>query len=383
MAKIYNVLGLMSGTSGDGLDTSLIRTDGLNIFEVVKDNYFEFPHKISDKYKNLKKKINHKEDLIKYYKELVEFEREITLFTAKVVNEIKLDNELIIDLVGFHGQTIYHNASERITKQLGNGNLLSQLTKLNIVYEFRINDIKHGGQGAPLAPIFHLLLHKKFNLKNSIFLNIGGILNATSIFEHKNLIATDLGPGMCLLDDWVRLNSGNKFDKDGSLSLNGKVHMNLNYELDNFFHFEEKKIDQLYMKSFDTNDFDHSFVRGLSLEDGAATLSEYTAKIITDYYLYILKVKKTNKVQPKLILCGGGRKNKKIVETIKNDLKKNQIHPLNEIVEMIDKYGFNGDFIESQAFGYLAVRSLLCLPISFPETTGCKQPITGGKIIKL
>ena len=371
MTKEYTALGLMSGTSGDGVDASIIRSDGENKYEVILNKYFEYEEKIYQNFHELRNLINNHTDLHNLLKRVDELEKEITLFHSKVVNNFTQDN---IDLVGFHGQTIYHNSYEKISKQLGEGNLLLQLTQKNIVYNFRLNDIKNGGEGAPLAPIFHKLIATQLKLSLPIcILNIGGISNLTIIggTSHKyNFKSQDIGPGNCLIDSWVRKNSEYKFDKDGSLAARGNRN-EIIFETGNEL-FSNRTIKS---KSFDVNDFDVSFARGLSLEDGATTLTDFTAEIITSYLLDILKSESSKYL--KILVCGGGRKNKTLINKIKQKVKKSII------IENIDEYGINGDFIESQAFAFLAIRSLLNLPISFPETTGCQKPSTGGEIIKI
>ena len=221
MSKEYTALGLMSGTSGDGVDASIIQSDGQNKYKIILDKYFEYD---SDIYKNiykLKEKINNSKDLKILSKEIIELEKKITLFHAKIF--IDLSHEKV-DLLGFHGQTIFHNAEEKISKQLGDGKLLSTLTKKNVVYNFRENDLKNGGQGAPLAPIFHKLLvdNKKIDLPVTI-LNIGGIANITSVQKGNKIYSSDIGPGNCLIDKWIRLNSDKKYDKNGSVAKAGKI----------------------------------------------------------------------------------------------------------------------------------------------------------------
>ena len=157
--------------------------------------------------------------------------------------------------------------------------------------------------------------------------------------------------------------------------------MNLDFELDTFFHSENKDLKKNYIKSFDINDFDIAFVRGLSLEDGAATLTEYTAKIIFHYFLYIIEItKKKINYAPIIILCGGGRKNTFLVERLKKEIATNFVN--SNVLKMIDDYGIDGDFVESQAFAYLAVCSYLKLPITFPNTTGVSKPCLGGLVFK-
>jgi anhydro-N-acetylmuramic acid kinase len=195
------------------------------------------------------------------------------------------------------------------------------------------------------------------------------------------MFAGDIGPGNCLIDEWIRKNSKYKYDKDGLIAKSGKVNeLIFNQAIDNFLYKGEDKL-----RSFDIKDFDISFVRGLSLEDGAATLTEFTADIIiTKMLMDIDKIDKPIDVYattPKdnIYICGGGRKNQFLIERIKFcSLRSNTKHKIN----IIDDLGVDGDFIESQAFGYLAIRSYLGLPISFPETTGCIKPCTGGVIIK-
>jgi anhydro-N-acetylmuramic acid kinase len=285
-----------------------------------------------------------------------------------------------IDFVGFHGQTIFHNPEKRISKQLGNGKLMSQLTKKKIIYDFRKEDLMNKGQGAPLTPIFHNLLSKIINEKHQIklpmcFLNIGGISNITKIAKNdenieENLEAFDSGPGNCMIDDWVRKNSKYNFDKNGSIAKSGKIdQLILNQSIDNF------KIDS-FDKSLDIKDFNISFVRGLSLEDGCATITNFTAYLIADGIKF--SNEKKNHASNRYLICGGGRKNNFLIETIQKCLNNFQ----NIILEPIDLYNVDGDYIESQAFGYLAIRSYLSLPISFPSTTGCKEPTIGGVIIK-
>ena len=361
----------MSGTSGDGVDASVIKTNGTNKYELIEDKYFEYDSSIYKDIHNLKEKINKIEDLNTYNKELTDLERKITIFHAEIIKKLNLSNDTII---GFHGQTIYHNPEEKISKQLGNGKLLNQLTKKNIVFNFRSKDILNGGQGAPLAPIFHHLISIQNKIKLPVcFLNIGGISNISIINDNKNfseLISRDLGPGNCLIDTWIRKNSNKKFDENGYLASVGLV---------NEIIFEQAQ--ELYMNrnskkklSFDTNDFDVSFVRGLNLEDGAATLTSFTGSIIGRELS--LRIKDSKEKIQKIIVCGGGRKNKILLQKIKENL------PLNVNLELIDSYKIDGDFIESQAFAYLAIRTLLKLPISFPKTTGCKSPSIGGELIK-
>ena len=203
-------------------------------------------------------------------------------------------------------------------------------------------------------------------------LNIGGISNVTAItkYENHNFFSRDLGPGNCLIDEWVRNNTKNTFDKNGEFAKKGKNDkMNLNQAIDKY----SNKISQNNL-SFDTKDFSLGFVRGLSLEDGAATLTDFTGKLIGSALIsYLTKI---GKKSWKVLVCGGGRKNITLIEKIKDQTKNNLV------IQQIDDYGIDGDFIESQAFAYLAIRSFLKLPISFPLTTGCKQPVTGGIIVK-
>jgi len=364
MNKSYYSIGLMSGTSADGVDASLANSDGKDKFDVINNEYFLYPQDIYDEFHQLKEKILNLEDIEKYSKNLKDLERKITLCNSTLVETIKSKllkqkKGIKIDLVGFHGQTILHMPEKNFSLQLGDAKLLSQLTNTKVVHRFRENDLKNGGQGAPLVPIFHQLLVNQKNIKPPlIILNLGGIANVTSINENNKISSSDIGPGNCLIDNWVRLNSKQFCDEGGNLARSGKINkIILDQSLENFYENEISK-----KKSFDTNDFHLSFVRGLSLEDGAATLTEFTAEICS-------KKIDSNKVY----VCGGGRKNSFLIERIAKKTACN--------IESIENLDIDGDFVESQAFSYLAVRSFLKLPISFPETTGCKEPCTGGEII--
>tara|TARA_B100000700_G_scaffold320241_1_gene417095 strand:- start:896 stop:2017 length:1122 start_codon:yes stop_codon:yes gene_type:complete len=372
MIKEYTSLGLMSGTSGDGIDASIVKSDGETNYEVILNKYFEYNKEIYKTIHDLKEKINTIKDLEKFEASLKDLEKNITLFHAKVANDIT--KNIDVDLVGFHGQTIYHSSIERISKQLGNGELLSQLTKKNIVYNFRQNDIKNGGEGAPLTPLFHQSILKKNKIDvPCCILNIGGISNVTFVdnYHSHDFISRDIGPGNCLIDFWVRKNSNKKFDKDGELASIGKTN-EIILEQAQELYSNRKNRDVL---SLDINDFDASFARGLSLEDGVATLTDFTGRIIGAALSNTLPNVKDNVLR--VLLSGGGRKNKSLINIIKNRILKNIV------IQPIDDYGIDGDFVESQAFAYLAIRSYLKLPISFPKTTGCKEPSLGGEIIKV
>ena len=375
--KLFTSIGLMSGTSMDGVDISIIQSDGQYEFHNILDDYFEYDADLQAELIRLRNLVLNRNDLLKNSEELANLERKITVFHAEKINHILLEYKNEIDLIGFHGQTIFHNPQKKITKQLGDGNLLSQLLKKKVVYDFRQKDIENGGQGAPLTPIFHYLLsnivNEKFKTGFPIgFINIGGITNLTNIKSkssnlEENITAFDLGPGNCLIDDWVRKNSNKKFDENGNISKAGKIDQLItNQIIDNF------KIDS-YSNSLDVKDFDNSFARGLSFENGCSTITNFTGYLIAKG---IENTATDNKI--KYLISGGGRKNIALLDYIKDNLDNKNGY----VLENIDKYGFNGDHIESQAFGYLAIRSFLNLPISFPATTGCKEPTVGGKLVE-
>ena len=364
----------------DGVDASIIQTDGKSKYKAILDKYFEYPKDIFKDLTTLRNKIKSSKDLKRFEKQIKSIEKEITLFHAKTANEIIKKNKVNVDFIGFHGQTIFHSPKAKITKQLGDGELLSALTKKKVVYDFRQNDLKNGGQGAPLTPIFHGLIAFKHKLiPPNIFINIGGIANMTYLgpqitgdgrYVGTEWSAHDLCLGNCLIDQWIRTHSKKNFDKDGKIALSGKINKAvLTHALNNYY--ESELFWGLQNKSMDPRDFDLSFARGLSLEDGAATLTEYTADILAKS----LRDKDNPSYDsPKVILTGGGRKNKFLIRRLREKS--------HYVVLLIDDYGIDGDFVESQAFAYLAIRSYLKLPISFPETTGCIKPSTGGIIIK-
>ena len=369
MKKIITSIGLMSGTSSDGIDASVIRSDGEAELDLVGDFFFPYEEKTMIQIRKLKEKINTVSDLELYKKEIACLEKEITFLHSKAINLLvkRLEKKkLEIDLVGFHGHTIFHSFNNKKTKQLGDGKSLSESTGLNVIYDFRNNDLQHGGQGAPLAPIFHKLLQKKLELKTPIvFINIGGISNLTYLDENNEMISFDSGPGNFLIDKLLQLQSNGKiqYDENGKIAFKGSVDKNI---LDAYL--DDPYYDSSPPKSLDVNDFTLGPVRGLSIENSITTLSELTALTIVNSLSFFLNKPK------KIILCGGGRKNKYLCERIK---KISNILTLN-----IDEYKINGDFIESQAFAYLAIRSFLKKTISFPKTTGVSKPMTGGELVK-
>ena len=376
--KIFTALGLMSGTSMDGVDVSLIKSDGYNYIEQIYEKYYEFSDELFKELIFLREILKDSSDLKKNSLKINIIEKKFTLFNIKIINEFNKKIGVKPDLIGFHGQTIFHLAEDKISKQIGDGHLLSQLTKCSVVNKFRQQDLDNNGQGAPLTPIFHYLISKKINNEFNInypinIINIGGITNVTSIVNDKDIkkdiFAYDIAPGNCLIDEWLRKNSNKKFDNNGEIALSGKVNeLILNQAKDNF---EILSIND----SLDVKNFDISFAKGLNLEDGCATLTEFTAYLISEG---LKKIDQTNSIQTKnFIMCGGGRKNKTLINNIDQLMNNKELS-----IKNIDEFEINGDFVESQAFAYLAVRCFLNLPISFPNTTRCTKPCQGGEVIK-
>ena len=362
MEKNLSALGFMSGTSGDGVDTSVISSNGKDTINIKYNRFDPYPTSLLNKVHRLKENILEMQDLLKYSSDIEELEKEITDFHADIAN--KTSKIIDFDIIGFHGHTIYHNTDEKISKQIGFGANLSKTTNKTVVYDFRQNDIKNGGEGAPLTPIYHLALVKALFNENKVkipisILNIGGIANITEIDKDFQIQSKDIGPGNCLIDKWIRKNSDKNFDKDGNLANKGKIDKFIfDQYLENYYY---SKINS--KRSLDTNDFDISFAKGLSFENGTTTISNLTSEILSK------KIGNND-----IFICGGGRKNKYLIDSLKSKI--------NNKIFYIDDLNIDGDFIESQAFAFLAIRSYLGLPISFPSTTNCKKPSIGGTIIK-
>ncbi len=269
-----------------------------------------------------------------------------------------------VALIGFHGQTILHRPAQHWTWQIGDGALLARLTGIDVVNDFRSADVKAGGQGAPLVPLFHVLCRAPRASTPRwrpplVLVNIGGVANVTYIGDDL-VLAFDTGPGNAPIDDWMHHHSGKPVDEDGVFAATGKVNdAALEKMLANPF------FDRAPPKSLDRMDFGTDAVENLSPADGAATLTAFTAASIAKARQHFPEAAAT------WIVCGGGRHNKTLMAMLKARV--------NAPVIAAEDAGWNGDAMEAEAFAYLAMRSKKGLSLSLPTTTGVKQPMTGGK----
>jgi anhydro-N-acetylmuramic acid kinase len=367
-------IGLMSGTSMDGIDVAFVKTDGENRIEAGPSMFVPYEAAFRRRIEaalETAKAIVRREDRPG---DLAELEAEITLRHARAV-ETFLKAEAggwgKPDVIGFHGQTVLHRPAAGVTVQLGDGALLARETEIPVVWDMRANDMAHGGQGAPLVPAYHAALArslpKPFGGKFPVvFVNVGGISNVTYVPADGAPIAFDTGPGNTLIDQWVRREGGVPFDAGGTIaSEGGVVSAVVERYLENPFFGKSGP------KSLDRNDFTLDPARGLELSDGARTLAAISAEAI-------LKSAEHMPEKPKLwIVCGGGRKNPHIVGDLRTGAKK-----VGAQVIVAEDAGLNGDATEAEAWAYLAVRSLKGLPLTFPTTTGCREPVSGGVISK-
>lgn len=357
--KIYKVIGLMSGTSLDGIDVALIETDGHHLVKPIASFYAPY-----DEF--LRERVRACFGARILSEQVADAEYELTMAHARAVRAF-LDQEKLkadeIDLIGFHGQTITHDPANEFTWQIGNGDLLAQETRINVIYDFRSQDVSSGGQGAPLIPIYHQALTAAAELVAPVaILNIGGVSNVTWIgVGEGDLLAFDCGPGNALIDDKVLSVTGQRYDKDGEIAKSGKVHQDLISKWMAHPYFSVKP-----PKSLDRDAWAvQSDVSALSFEDAVATLTAFTIAAIVQGASHFS--------QPAVewYVTGGGRLNSAMMDGLAK--------ALGVPVRSVDTLGWNGDALEAEGFAYMAVRSVLDLPISFPTTTGVKKPKTGGK----
>lgn len=353
----------MSGTSMDGIDLALIESDGK---EIIKRRNFAYAAYDKDFKTRL-------EGLIYGTPKLSEIkivENELTLLHARLVNDFLAENKIErseIDLIAFHGHTILHDPEHQITWQIGNAHLLAHKTGINVVADFRTRDVMLGGQGAPLVPIYHFYAFAK-QTQPVVVLNIGGISNITYFSgDDENAIeAFDTCFGNAPLDDLMREKFGRDFDENGDLAKSGNVDFLLADRIlqNEIFHKKPPK-------SFDRDDFASllSPINSLKSEDALATFAYMHAKALQ------INLEFLSKKPREIFVCGGGRKNLAIMSEMKKWLPGIEVKAVEEI-------GLNGDAIEAEAFAFLGIRSLLDLPISFPNTTGVgtKRPASGIKI---
>ena len=353
----------MSGTSMDGLDCSLIETDGQKYTKVINEKMYKYSNLYQKKLKNLIFNLpKGKKKQIKYSKENEIFvTKNIIRITKKFIKFIKYDLNKI-DLIGLSGQTIIHNPEKNYSIQLCSGKELNIQIKIPVISNFRQKDLRFGGQGAPIGSFYHKNILDKINKKAAI-INLGGVANIT-FSNKKKLISYDMGPSNALIDDLCYLFYKKKYDKDGMLAKKGKPIFRIidQFKKDKYFGKKyPKSLDREYFSSFYTE------LKNSNYKDAIHTASVMTICGI---------LKSLDQIKDKIdliVFTGGGRKNKFIISELKKKLKVKKI----DICD-VDKFGLNGDMIESQMFGYLAVRSIKKLPLSLPSTTGVSKPMSGG-----
>ncbi|WP_416878349.1 anhydro-N-acetylmuramic acid kinase [Litorimonas sp.] len=362
-SKRYIALGLMSGTSLDGVDAAVIETDGEEVFEFGKSICIAFPEDGIEVKEAVKTALNWRFEGPPPNK----LQMGSDYVDRAHIDAIKALNAQDIDIIGYHGQTVFHQPAQKGVKgqtlQLGNGQSLASKFGVPCVYDFRTADVKAGGQGAPLAPIYHQALCRYSRLEGRIaVVNIGGVSNVTLIDGNKPLIATDCGPGNGPLDSWMELKGARNYDFAGEQSMKGHVDLKRIARW-----FERDFFKRPIPRSADRYDFDVlADMRDMSLENGAATLASFCAQSISrDLQAF---------APNKIIVCGGGRHNPAIMGML-------DMHTDGNVLSTED-VGWDGDALEAQAFAYLAVRTVKGLPISFPGTTGVPHPITGGVVAR-
>jgi anhydro-N-acetylmuramic acid kinase len=363
--------GLMSGTSLDGVDAALIETDGERVMRFgpgAETAYTKDERAILQRAVDAALAWRFRGDEPDIF---AEAEAVLTDTHARAVEALCARagiEPFALDLVGFHGQTVIHvppeDGAPGRTRQLGDGAALVRRLGCAVAFDFRSADMAAGGQGAPLAPAWHRALVESSGLETPIgVLNIGGVANLTLIGRGGELTAFDTGPGNGLIDAWVAEKTGGVMDKDGALSARGRVLEAGLEELLSHPHFAK-----MGPKSLDRWDFSLDPARNLTIEDGAATLAEFTARTVA------IGLDGVPQRPQRLIVCGGGRKNK--------DLMTRIARACGLPLVTAEAVGWRGDLIEAEAFAFLAARTAKDLPISWPGTTGVKQAMGGGRIVR-
>ncbi len=360
-------LGLMSGTSLDGIDAAIIDTDGEDY--VAPGPSLSVPYTPEERavLRNALEMAKLWEVGQQMPQAVAEAERLLTLAHAQAVRALLKQAKLTpqdIDIIGFHGQTVLHQPDRHRTVQIGVGAELARLTGIDVVNDFRIADVAAGGHGAPLVPLYHQALAKSAGLTETVaIINIGGVGNVTYIGLDGSLIAFDTGPGNALIDDWAQRHTGEPVDKDGAMAEIGEVDVDALQVLMAHDFFETPP-----PKSLDRFSFSPDPVGHLSPPDGAATLTAFTVEAIARGLAHIPGI------PTRFIVCGGGRHNPILMKMLSRRLQGGVL-PAEDL-------GWRGDDIEAEAFAYLAVRSLKGLALSLPTTTGVPHPMPGGTLHK-
>jgi len=390
MGKIRRALGLMSGTSMDGIDIALIETDGENLVRRVAAGGVAYEPAFRERLRGALRDAKAIEVRNERPGDLAAVEAELTRRHADAVLKFIGDRMLqpsAIDVIGFHGQTVLHRWEEAavdfadidadgaiakspvptqpfrvrrmLTVQIGDGAALAAATGIDVVHDLRAADCAAGGQGAPLVPVYHRALAAKVTERPIAFVNIGGVANITWIGVRGELIAFDTGPGNAMIDDWMLKRTNGVFDDGGALAARGRVREDYVSAYLRHNHFSAP-----VPKSLDRNAFDLDLIDPLSTEDGAATLTAFTAAAIAKSREYLPE-------EPRLwVVAGGGRRNRTLMTMLAGHVEG--------AVVPVEALGYDGDAVEAEAWAYLAVRSLEGLPITFPGTTGAPSPMTGG-----
>jgi len=359
--ETVTALGLMSGTSADGIDVAIIKTDGERVLSFGPSETFPYPPDLVDRLKAL---YGQEPDLSD--PKTIEISDDLTDAHADAVITLLATAGLMgpaIDLIGFHGQTVWHDPGAGKTVQLGNPQSLANETGRPVVFGFRTADVAAGGQGAPLAPLYHAALARDLE-KPIAVLNLGGVGNVTMIGDDGAVIsAFDTGPANALIDDWVTGHGMGRFDADGALAAVGHIDNGVLASL-----LDHPYFDLSPPKSLDRQAFSFDLGHELSPADGAATLVAFTAGSVARSIQHMLMP------PTRWLVTGGGRHNPVLMAALQATL--------NVPVEPVEAVGWNGDALEAQAFAYLAVRSLRKLPLSLPQTTGVPQPLSGGTLFE-
>ncbi|MDX1710349.1 MAG: anhydro-N-acetylmuramic acid kinase [Rhodovibrionaceae bacterium] len=346
-------LGLMSGTSLDGIDAALILTDGERVFDFGPAATWPYDEAMRARLRGV----------LGGKGPVAQVERELTELHAKAVAELIGSSGLAaadVRVVGFHGHTILHAPEENRTWQIGEGALLAKAAGVDVVADFRSRDVAEGGEGAPFAPFYHRALAAGLPRPLAV-LNLGGVGNVTWIGEDDGLLAFDTGPGNALIDDWTMRTTAQPHDEGGALAARGTVDSAaLTKLLDNPY------FDRRPPKSLDRDAFDPAPVANLSAADGAATLTAFTAASVKRALAHLPAPPQ------RWLITGGGRHNPTLMRGLADALQAP--------VDPVEAVGWRGDFLEAEAFAFLAVRSLSGLALSVPGTTGVRKAVTGGRL---